>query len=295
MVATLSAWPWENLGLFKYLLYGPFLANVLYSIIQEETIKESWCLHILIICALRATIYQLWTSWGTMLFLSRNRRILQQGVDFKQIDKEWDWDNFLILQALLASMVFYMFPPSVSSLPVWNSRGFIAVILFHMGVSEPLYYCIHKCFHGNYLLTHYHSLHHSSPVPQPFTAGNATFLEHLILCAVIGIPVLGTCLFGYGSISMVYVYVLIFDFLRCLGHCNVEIVPHQLFERLPFLKYLLYTPTYHSLHHTEMGTNYCLFMPLFDALGSTMNSKSWELHKEISLNSGIVLNFYASS
>ncbi|GFS33708.1 fatty acid hydroxylase superfamily [Actinidia rufa] len=80
--------------------------------------------------------------------------------------------------------------------------------------------------------------------------------------------------------------VLVFDFLRCMGHCNVEIVPHRWFEILPLLKYLLYTPTYHSLHHTEMGTNYCLFMPLFDALCNTMNGKSWELHKKLSLNAG---------
>uniref|UniRef100_A0A5B6Z7Y4 Putative Fatty acid hydroxylase superfamily n=1 Tax=Davidia involucrata TaxID=16924 RepID=A0A5B6Z7Y4_DAVIN len=283
-MATLSAWPWENLGAFKYLLYGPLIARVLYSRIQED-IMDDWCLHILIICALRGFMYQQWTSYSNMLFLTRNRRILQQGVDFKQIDKEWDWDNFIILQALMASMACYMFPV-LTSLPLWNTRGLIAIMILHMGVSEPLYYWLHKKFHGNYLFTHYHSLHHSSAVPQPFTAGNATFLEHLVLNAVIGIPVLGCCLIGYGSMSMIYGYVLIFDFLRCLGHCNVEILPHQMFETFPFLRYLLYTPTYHSLHHTEMGTNYCLFMPLYDALGNTLNSKSWELHRKISLNSG---------
>ncbi|KAA8522805.1 hypothetical protein F0562_009228 [Nyssa sinensis] len=283
-MATLSAWPWENFGAFKYLLYGPLIARVLYSRIQED-IKDDWCLHILIICALRGFVYQLWTSYSNMLFLTRNRRILQLGVDFKQIDKEWDWDNFIILQALMASMACYMFP-ILTSLPLWNTRGFVAIMILHMGVSEPLYYWVHRYFHGDYLFAHYHSLHHSSAVPQPFTAGNATFLEHLVLNAVIGIPVLGCCLIGYGSISMIYGYVLIFDFLRCLGHCNVEIVPHQMFETFPFLRYLLYTPTYHSLHHTEMGTNYCLFMPLYDALGHTLNSKSWELHKKIRLNSG---------
>ncbi|KAH7545679.1 hypothetical protein FEM48_Zijuj01G0119400 [Ziziphus jujuba var. spinosa] len=35
-----------------------------------------------------------------------------------------------------------------------------------------------------------------------------------------------------------------------------------------------------------MGTNFCLFMPLFDALGKTLNSRSWELHKMMSLNAG---------
>ncbi|KAI7990960.1 Leucine--tRNA ligase, cytoplasmic [Camellia lanceoleosa] len=44
---------------------------------------------------------------------------------------------------------------------------------------------------------------------------------------------------------------------------------------------------YHSLHHTETGTNYCLFMPLYDALGNTLNSKSWDLHKTLLLNSGM--------
>ncbi|CAK9171356.1 unnamed protein product [Ilex paraguariensis] len=246
---------------------------------------ETWCLHVLILCTLRGFIYQLCTSFSNMLFLTRNRRILQQGVDFKQIDQEWDWDNFLILQALIATLAFYMFPIP-ANLPVWSTRGFIAIIILHVLVSEPLYYWAHKCFHGSYLFTHYHSLHHSSPVPQPFTAGNSTLLDHVVLAAVTWIPILGTCLIGCGSISMIYCYVLLFDLLRCLGHCNVEIIPHQIFEIFPLLRYLIYTPTYHSLHHREMGSNYCLFMPLYDALGNTLNSKSWELHRKISLSSG---------
>ncbi|XP_041019026.1 very-long-chain aldehyde decarbonylase CER3-like [Juglans microcarpa x Juglans regia] len=287
MVAPLSAWPWENLGCFKYLLYGPFLAKVLYSRFHDQEASEySWCLHILVMCALRGLIHQLWSSYSNMLFLKRNFRILEHGVDFKQIDKEWDWDNFIILQALIASMAFYMFP-FPANLPFWNTKGFIAVMTLHMAVSEPLYYWMHRyVLHGNSFFTHYHSLHHSSPVPQPFTAGHATFLEHLMLAVIIGIPILGASLMGYGSMITIYSYVLIFDFLRCLGHCNVEVVPYQIFKTIPFLRYLLYTPTYHSLHHTEMGTNFCLFMPLFDAIWKTLNGKSWELHKEISSNLG---------
>ncbi|XP_062163217.1 very-long-chain aldehyde decarbonylase CER3 [Alnus glutinosa] len=285
MVAPLSAWPWENLGIFKYLLYGPFLAKVLYSRFHEEESHEdsSWCLHLLIICALRGLIHQLWSSYNNMLFLTRNRRILQQAVGFKQIDSEWDWDNFIILQALIASMGSYMFP-FLQNLPHWNAKGFIALLTLHMAVSEPLYYWMHRYVHGSHLFTHYHSLHHSSPVPNPFTAGYATFLEHIMLSVVIGIPILGASAMGCGSISMIYAYVLIFDFLRCLGHCNVEVVPYQIFDAIPFARYLLYTPTYHSLHHTEMGTNFCLFMPLFDALWKTLNGKSWELQKKISSN-----------
>ncbi|CAI9098642.1 OLC1v1035324C1 [Oldenlandia corymbosa var. corymbosa] len=285
MAALLATWPWETLGSFKYALYGPFLAKILYTRQEEDRSQAIWCFHILMLCVLRCFMYQSWSSFTNMLFLTRNRRILQQGVDFKQIDQEWDWDNFILLQAGLATLIYYMFPDLVN-LPLWNTRGFIAVVLLHITTSEPLYYLTHKYFHGNYLFNNYHSLHHSSPVPQPFTAGHLTFLEHLIMACVIGIPILGACFLGFGSVMMIYTYVLMFDFLRSLGHCNIEIVPHQLFEIFPFLRYLLYTPTYHSLHHTEMSTNFCLFMPLFDLLGKTLNPKSWEMHKQFSINAG---------
>ncbi|PPS03894.1 hypothetical protein GOBAR_AA16743 [Gossypium barbadense] len=35
-----------------------------------------------------------------------------------------------------------------------------------------------------------------------------------------------------------------------------------------------------------MGTNFCLFMPLFDAMWNTLNSNSWQLHNKITSNSG---------
>lgn len=289
MGAPLSSWPWENFGIFKYVLYGPMVGKVLYEILNEEEPSNSnlswWCIHLLILCGLRTLLHVFWSSYSNMLFLTRNRRILQQGVDFKQIDKEWDWDNFLILQALVATVICYIFP-FLQHLPLWNVKGIIVAMILHVGVSEPLYYWVHKKFHGDYLFKNYHSLHHSSPVPTPLTAGNATLLEHLILMAVIGIPIFGASMMGYGSGSLVYGYVLIFDFLRCFGHCNVEIIPHKLFKAFPFLRYVIYTPTYHNLHHTDKDTNFCLFMPLFDALGNTLNKNSWTLHETLSSGSG---------
>ncbi|KAG9143714.1 hypothetical protein Leryth_018886 [Lithospermum erythrorhizon] len=278
MGGPLSAWPWERLGSFKYMLYAPLVSKIVYSRYYGESMVNIWC-HIFIISMLRCLIYQGWSTFSNMLFLNRNKQIFSKGLDFEQIDKEWDWDNFIILQAITSSVACYLYP-YLGSLPLWNGNGVIAITSLHVAVSEPLYYWAHKAFHGIYLFTHYHSLHHSSAVPQPFTAGHATFLEHLVFTAIIGIPILGCCLLGYGSISIIYAYVLAFDMLRCLGHCNVEIVPYQMFEILPILKYIIYTPTYHSLHHKDMGTNFCLFMPLFDALGNTLNKNSWEMYKK---------------
>jgi hypothetical protein len=45
-------------------------------------------------------------------------------------------------------------------------------------------------------------------------------------------------------------------------------------DSLSFRRYL-------SLHHREKDCNFCLFVPLFDALGGTTHSKSWDLQKEV--------------
>ncbi|XP_019167263.1 PREDICTED: protein ECERIFERUM 3-like isoform X1 [Ipomoea nil] len=278
--APLFAWPWENLGHFKYLLYGPFIAKLMYSLVWRKKWEDVWCLHILALCALRGLVHQLWSSHTNMLFFHRPKRVYRRGVDFEQIDKEWHWDNFLLLQAIMGAFVYLSFP-SLANLPIWDARGAICCVALHMGLSEPLYYLMHRLLHTRDLFPLYHWLHHHSKVPHPFTAGSATFLEHLLLCVIVGIPTLGTVFLGYGSIVILYSYVLVFDFLRCLGLSNVEIMPCSLFQAVPLLKYLIYTPTYHSLHHMDMRTNFCLFMPLYDMLGKTINSLSWDLQREI--------------
>ncbi|KAJ8750974.1 hypothetical protein K2173_016155 [Erythroxylum novogranatense] len=284
MVAPLSAWPWENLGTYKYLLYAPIISKITYSRIQEGSFKVDWCLSILVLFSLREFVYFLWSNFSSMLFLNRKYRINQEGYDFKQIDKEWDWDNFILLQALIASMACVIFPSFLEDAPIWNTGGLFTILILHVAISEPLYYWLHRCFHTSYLFKHYHSLHHSSPVVHPFTGANATLLEHLLLTVITSIPIIGTFVMGYGSKVTLYGYLLAFDFLRCLGHSNVEVVPYQLFERFPFVRYLLYNSSYHSLHHTDMKTNFCLFMPLFDALWKTLNSESWDMHKKINAN-----------
>ncbi|KAF5198881.1 NADPH:adrenodoxin oxidoreductase protein, partial [Thalictrum thalictroides] len=59
-------------------------------------------------------------------------------------------ENFLILQAFIASMACYNFP-LLANVPLWNSKGYIIALLLHIALSEPLYYWIHKMFHRDYL------------------------------------------------------------------------------------------------------------------------------------------------
>ncbi|KAK9130250.1 hypothetical protein Sjap_010737 [Stephania japonica] len=279
MVAPLSTWPWENLGNFKYLLYGPLVAQVIYSRMHEEAPKMEWCLHILAICTLRLYIYLLCCIYGRMYFFTKQRLIDGKTVDFNQIDSEWHWENFLILHGLIASVACYSLP--FINVPLWNLKGIICALIFHVGVSEPLYYFIHKKLHSNqYLFTHYHSLHHSSPVQECLTAGHATPLEHLILGVVMGIPMLATCLMGLGSLGMIYGYVFFFDCLRCVGLFKSELVPCKIFEILPFLKYVIYTTSFEL-----QGTRLCVLCHCVDVTSS--------LHSPFYLRSFLSLPFKA--
>lgn len=88
--------------------------------------------------------------------------------DFFHVCCLWIRDNFVILQAIIAAMVFYMCP-SFETRTLWNKNGLTAALALHVAISEPLFYTLHRCFHGDYFFKNYHSLHHSSPVPQPLT------------------------------------------------------------------------------------------------------------------------------
>ncbi|KAF6159627.1 hypothetical protein GIB67_034589 [Kingdonia uniflora] len=93
------------------------------------------------------------------------------------------------------------------------------------------------------------------------------------------IPVFATILSGTGSMGALFGYITYIDLMNNMGHCNFELVPKRLFQIFPVLKYLMYTPSYHSLHHTQFRTNYSLFMPLYDYMYGTMDSSTDKVHE----------------
>ncbi|KAF5952704.1 hypothetical protein HYC85_010648 [Camellia sinensis] len=62
-------------------------------------------------------------------------------------------------------------------------------------------------------------------------------------------------------------------------HCNFELIPKRLFSLFPPLKYLVYTPSFHSLHHTQFRTNYSLFMPIYDHIYDTLDKSTDTLYE----------------
>ncbi|XP_034588541.1 very-long-chain aldehyde decarbonylase GL1-2 [Setaria viridis] len=281
MAPPLSSWPWASLGQYKYMLFGPLVWKVVREWREQGGLPlGSWWLHLLVLFAVRGLIYQFWFTYGNMLFFTRRRRVVADGVDFRQIDAEWDWDNFLILQTLIGAMVVNSpLLPGLRQLCLWDPRGWAVALLLHVGFSEPVFYLAHRALHRAPLFARYHAAHHSSGVTQALTAGFGTPLESLLLTLAMGAPLAGAFLLGAGSIGLVYAHAFVFDYLRAMGYSNVEVVSPRVFDAFPPLRYILYTPSYLSLHHLEKRGNFCLFMPALDAAFGTLDERSWPLQR----------------
>jgi hypothetical protein len=156
------------------------------------------------------------------------------------------------------------------------------MLLIHMGPTEFIYYWLHRALHIHSLYAKYHSHHHASFVPEAVTGSVHPFMEHLMYTANFAIPLVGTWMAGGACVAMFYAYLLGFDFLNMIGHCNFEIFPAWPFGVIPGLKYLIYTPSFHSLHHSKVHTNFCLFMPLYDWMYGTLDPNSWNLFEKAS-------------
>ena len=69
------------------------IISVIVRIVVHETVslRDRPVVVSVVLFGLRALTYQLWSSFSNMLFATRRRRVVRDGVDFEQIDREWDW------------------------------------------------------------------------------------------------------------------------------------------------------------------------------------------------------------
>jgi hypothetical protein len=120
----------------------------------------------------------------------------------------------------------------------------------------------------------------------PSAGSVTTMLEQVLQTGLIGVAMVGTVMLGGGSISMIYIYLLAFDSLKCMGHCNCEFIPATLFQLFPIAKYLLYTPSYvFSLSLSlSLSVSLCVSLPQKNILPNTFfqilelaNSPRWIL------------------
>ncbi|KAL2460981.1 Protein ECERIFERUM 1 [Abeliophyllum distichum] len=277
----LTDWPWKKLGSFKYVILSPWAIQSIYGlVVARKGEREIDYFNILIIPFMlwRAIHNQIWISFSRHRTAKGKNRIVDKSIEFEQVDRESSWDD----QILLNGILFYFFNTTMdkaSWLPIWRTDGVIMTILLHMGPVEYLYYWLHRGLHHHFLYSRYHSHHHSSIVTEPISSVIHPFAEHIAYFLLFAIPLLTTVVTGTASVGSLFGYITYIDLMNNMGHCNFELIPKCLFSIFPPLKYLMYTPSFHSLHHTQFRTNYSLFMPMYDYMYGTMDKSTDALYE----------------
>ncbi|CAG7908107.1 unnamed protein product [Brassica rapa] len=275
----LTDWPWTPLGSFKYLVLAPLVIDSIYSYATMRDHEK------LLVVALmtqsltwRIVHSQVWISFSRYRTAKGTKRIVDKSIEFDQVDRERTWDDQIIFNTLIAYLAkVYMI--RTDSLPFWRLDGLVLVALLHAGPVEFIYYWFHRALHHHFLYSRYHSHHHSSIVTEPITSVVHPFAEHIAYSLILVIPLVTTFLCGTVSIVSIALYITYIDFMNNLGHCNFELIPRFFFSLFPPLKFLCYTPSFHSLHHTQFRTNYSLFMPMYDYIYGTNDKCSDSLYE----------------
>ncbi|KAJ6319288.1 hypothetical protein OIU78_014831 [Salix suchowensis] len=273
----LTDWPWKPLGSFKHVILVPWVIHNTYSFMVKDEKDLSGFL-IFPVLLWRALHNQLWISLSRYRTAKGNNRIIDKGIEFDQVDRESSWDDQILFNGILMYIGSKTIP-GASHLPMWRLDGVILTALIHMGPVEFLYYWLHRLLHHHYLYSRYHSHHHSSIVTEPITSVIHPFAEHISYFALFAIPMITTIMTGTASATCIAGYLTYIDVMNNMGHCNFELIPKWLFTIFPPLKYLMYTPSFHSLHHTQFRTNYSLFMPIYDYIYGTMDTSSDTLYE----------------
>ncbi|KAM3408441.1 hypothetical protein ACQJBY_001527 [Aegilops geniculata] len=275
-----SEWPWKRLGSFKYVVLAPWVAHGIQQVATKGW-READLAYLVILPSmmLRALHNQAWITVSRLQNARGKRQIVDRGIEFEQIDRERNWDDQIILSAILFFMGA-LHLPGAQNLPLWRTDGAVLIALLHAGPVELIYYWFHRALHHHFLYTRYHSHHHASIVTEPITSVIHPFAELVAYELLFSIPMIACALTGTASIMTFELYMLYIDFMNNMGHCNFELVPTWLFTWFPPLKYLMYTPSFHSLHHTQFRTNYSLFMPFYDYIYNTMDKSSDTLHEK---------------
>ena len=70
-------------------------------------------------------------------------RVQKRGIGFEQMDREENWDDFIILQTLVMTLV-HLVLPGFHSFPTMDLGGLGTCLLLHAGPTELVYYWFHR-------------------------------------------------------------------------------------------------------------------------------------------------------
>jgi len=196
--------------------------------------------------------------------LTVKKRIYNILISKEQAKRESHWLWGFFVESLMISVILYYLYPKI---PAFSLEGFWLLFGIYFLVLEPLYYFYHVLLHTPYFYKHHHRVHHLSVVTRPTTSVTFTILERLSYSIFFNIAIFVAAYMHQASLALIIFYILLFDFVNYMGHFNFEFFP-KWYNKSP-LKWILYSPTYHSQHHSRFNKNLALFCPFWDLIFGT--------------------------
>ncbi len=220
---------------------------------------------------------------------AQSQQIYKIPIPTEQYERERYWPVPFFVDALGFGLLAYagLLPLTEwAMLPTMSATitSFIALAFAHVFIAEPLYYGYHLLLHRNATLRRHHVKHHTATVPSPPSGYTFTVFERVSYLVLFALPIVAVGWLGQLTPLGFFAYFLVFDFFNSIGHCNVEFFPTW-YRHSP-LKWLVYSPSYHSLHHSRWEANYTLFMPMYDWLFGTVAPESEELFIQAKAGNG---------
>ena len=213
---------------------------------------------------LRVSLLWAMRQWHTHLLKTKTplqRDTVQQSQTTRELKTLWlglSYDSIVLL-SLVGLGWFKLAPLS------WLGLGIIFGA--HICLVEPIYYLVHRLYHSPTGMRYLHRGHHNSIVTQPETAVSFFLPERLLYTIIFTPPLLIASILDQLSLEAIVIYILFIDIVNIWGHFNVAIIPKWWHHSI--LKYVIYSPQYHSVHHRKHTYNYSLFMPVWDIIFGT--------------------------
>jgi len=167
-----------------------------------------------------------------------------------------------LAQSLMSRVGFY---PLTHVALQWGAYWFWPSLVLMIIGHDAYYYWSHRAMHDPRLFKAFHSRHHRSENPSPFTAYSFDLSEAALMASfVILWPFVVPTPWEVVSLFILHQIVK-----NTFAHCGYELMPATANGR-PLLDWLT-TTTHHDLHHSNSDSNFGLYFTWWDRWMGTEN------------------------
>jgi len=227
----------------------------------------------LLLWAVRVVILKSLVALGRSKYAETLRITRKPVITDKQLEREAIWVYGYGYDTVAMVLIYYMGHLNHLSLASNLITSVCWMLFWHAVVVEPIYYAFHRLLHWQWFYKNFHQYHHKSINTEPTTGVSFEIYERVSYTILFAVSPLIVDQQGYSSYLSFALYYVWFDIMNEGGHINFEPLPNWWLNSP--LKYVFYSPSFHSVHHTKFKKNYSLFMPYTDLLfGTAVYSES---------------------